>query len=202
MCSHKVSRRKRQDLQIKYKNHWEQLRIYEEARDAWEERDQMGSQCKCKQIYGFSNLLLEPSALQGTILLAAVARSHHTLAPIPFYSCNKRWGGGQWPGSRFAFQCSGKHVQRGWGSVTEDGRAILIGTFSYRNGVWAQCLGGWKAWIGVFPVWGMLQALWFALCALCFPLTLFCSSGKKTTANHSLSGTAKPRKLLLCGCFL
>lgn len=46
-------------------------------------------------------------------LLAAVARSHHTLAPVPFYSCNKHWGGGQGPHRRFALQGSAKHVQRG-----------------------------------------------------------------------------------------
>lgn len=69
------------------------MRIYEEVRVALDEREQMGSHCKYKQIYGFSNLLLEPSTPQGTILQAAVARSHHTLAPIPFYSCNKHWGG-------------------------------------------------------------------------------------------------------------
>lgn len=149
------------------------MRIYEEVRDAWEEREQMGSHCKCKQIYGISNLLWEASAPQGTILLAAVARSHHTLAPIPFYSRNKHWGGGQWPHRGFSFQCSVS-----WGSVTETGRTALTvpgGTSSYRKGVLAQCLSRWETWIGVFPIWGMLQ---ISLCALCFPLTLFCSSEK------------------------
>jgi len=124
------------------------IRIWEEVRDAWEEREQMGSYCKQKQTYSFSNLLWESNAAQGTLLLATVAVSHHTLAPVRFYSCNKCWSGGQQSHRRFAFHSCAKRAKRLRVSDKGCGRTILIvaaGTFSYRNEELEQWLSEWKS---------------------------------------------------------
>lgn len=193
MCSHKVSCRKCQDLQTKYKitgSNWGSMKRWEMPGT---KESKWAPSASTNRFMASLTCFWSPQALSCRLQLP----DHITL----------------WPQSHFIAVTSTGEVGSGleedlhfsalWNTCKEAegqwqaGRTIFTGTLPYRNGVLAQCLSGWKTWIRVFPVWGMLQALWLALCALCFPLTLFCSSEKKKP-----SGAAKPRELLLCGCFL